>query len=229
MKKINTLLSILLLTILLAACGTDTVNESADPVTPTTEVPKTYRRNEAEETEAEGETESTTIPKEELEGTQTESETQNYTMTVIEGFELTAEEPNKDLLFNQENDLQSMRIETFSTEDATIDGITKNLVDTLQASNDNGTLEEITDQNLIPTNESIENMNAYQIDTPDGKVFGYTFEREGLLVKLTVFDTTEAPAIENFVQMASTITSKIKTSGLIWLEVFILLRKVFNR
>ena len=36
-------------------------------------------------------------------------------MTVIEGFELTAEEPNKDLLFNQENDLQSMRIETFST------------------------------------------------------------------------------------------------------------------
>ena len=27
-------------------------------------------------------------------------------------------------------------------EDATIDGLTKNLVDTLQASNDNGTLEE---------------------------------------------------------------------------------------
>ena len=216
MKKINTILSILLLTILLAACGTDTVTESPDPVTPTTDSTENIEEEtQAEEdttveevTEAEEKTGNTTLPIEELEGTATESETQNYAMTVIEGFELTAEEPNKDLLFNQENDLQSMRIETFSTEDATIDGLTKNLVDTLQASNDNGTLEDITDQNLIPTNESIEHMNAYQIDTADGTIFGYTFVREGLLVKLTVFDTTEAPAIENFVKMASTIKAK---------------------
>ncbi|MFJ8066513.1 hypothetical protein ACIQYS_18095 [Psychrobacillus sp. NPDC096426] len=203
MKKIYTFLSILLLTILLAACGTDTGNESADPVTPTDET-----ENIEETTQAQGETESITLPKEVLEGTQTESETQNYKLTVIEGFELTAEEPNKDLLFNQENDQQSMRIETFSTDDATIDGITKNLVDTLQASNDNGTLQEITDQNLIPQNESMEHMNAYQIDTPDGNVFGYTFVKDELLVKITVFDTTESPAIDNFVQMAATIQAK---------------------
>lgn len=205
MKKIYTLLSILLLTILLAACGTDAANESVDPVSPT---PNDNTENIDEETQAEGETDSITLPKEELEGTQTESETQNYVITVIDGFELTAEEPNKDLLFNQENDLQSMRIETFSTDDATIDDITKNLVDTLQASNDNGTVEEITDQNLIPTNDSIEHINAYQIDTPDGKVMGYTFEREGLLVKLTVFDTPETQAVQKFVQMASTIQAK---------------------
>ncbi|MFJ5769259.1 hypothetical protein [Psychrobacillus sp. NPDC093180] len=216
MKKIYTLLSILLLTILLAACGTDTVNESAEPVTPTDDTATTEETTPAEgetgnveeSTQAEGETESIALPTEELEGTQTESETQNYTLTVIEGFELTAEEPNKDLLFNQENDQQSMRIETFSKEDAKIEDITKNLTDTVQASNDNGTLEEITDQSLIPTNESIENMNAYQIDTPEGKVYGYTFEREGLLVKLTVFDTTEVPAVQNFVKMASTIQAK---------------------
>jgi len=215
-KKIYTLLSILLLTFLLAACGTDTVNESADPVIPTNDTENVEEPNQAEEVtenieetdQAKGETESTTLPIEQLEGTQTESETQNYTITVIEGFELTAEEPNKDLLFNQENDQQSMRIETYSKDDATIDGITKNLMDTLQASNDNGTLEEITDQNQIPTNESIENMNAYQIDTPEGKVIGFTFERDGLLVKLTVFDTTEAPAVQNFVKMAATIQAK---------------------
>ncbi|TQR11664.1 hypothetical protein [Psychrobacillus soli] len=203
MKKIYTLLSILLLTLLLAACGTDTANENVDPVTPTDNT-----ENVEETTQAEGETESTALPKEELKGTQTESETQNYVITVMDGFELTAEEPNKDLLFNTENDQQSMRIETFSANDATIEDITKNLTDTLQASNDNGTLEEITDQNLIPTNESIENVNAFQIDTPDGKVIGYTFERQGLLVKITIFDTTEAPAIENFIKMAATIQAK---------------------
>ncbi|SER61859.1 hypothetical protein [Psychrobacillus sp. OK032] len=213
MKKIYTLLSILLLTILLAACGTDNVNESADPETPTENIeepnqPEEETEKPEETTQAEGETENSPLPIEELEGTQTESETQNYKITVIEGFELTAEEPNKDLLFNQENDQQSMRIETFSKDDATIDGITKNLIDTLEASNDNGTLEEITDQNQIPTNESIENMNAYQIDTPDGKVIGYTFERDGLLVKLTVFDTTEAQAVQDFVKMAATIQAK---------------------
>lgn len=204
MKKVYTFLSILLLTILLAACGTDTANESQDPVS----TPNDNTENIKEETQAEGETESITLPKVELEGTQTESETQNYAITVIDGYELTAEEPNKDLLFNQENDLQSMRIETFNTDDATIDDITKNLMDTMQASNDSGTLEEITDQSLIPTNDSIENISAYQIDTPDGKVFGYTFEREGLLVKLTVFDTIESQAVQNFVKMASTIQAK---------------------
>lgn len=205
MKKIYTLLSILLLTILLAACGTDTANDITDPESQTQ---TDNTENIQEETQAEGETDSVTLPEVELEGTQVQSETQNYMITVIDGFELTAEEPNKDLLFNQENDLQSMRIETFSKDDTTIEDLTKNLMDTLQASNDNGTLEEITDQNLIPTNESIEHMNAYQIDTPDGKVIGYTFEREGLLIKLTVFDTTETPAIQNFIQMASTIQAK---------------------
>lgn len=201
MKKINSLLSILLLTFLLGACGTD--NENANPATPTDDSANNEVTNQAE-----GETESVTSPQEELEGSTVESETQGYAMTVIDGFELTAEEPNKDLLYNKENDQQSMRIETFSKDEMNLEDFTKNLVDTLQASNDNETVVEMKQQDQIPTNKSIENVKAYQIDTPEGKVSGYTFETDGLLVKLTVFDTVESPAITQFVDMAATIHAK---------------------
>lgn len=202
MKKINTFLSILLLTILLAACGT-TKNDTTTEKTPVTETENTEVTSQAE-----GETESSTNPEEVLEGVPTESDSQNYSITVVPGFELTGEEPNKDILYNSENDLQSMRIETFSTDDINYDELTNNLVNTLQASNDNGTVVDITDENQIPKNDSIQNVKAYQIETPEGKVSGYTFEREGLIVKLTVLDTNESPALETFVDMAETIKSK---------------------
>lgn len=209
MKKMYTLLSILVLTVLLAACGTSTTTEEQDTtqesVSGNTE--QTTSPDETENTETDT-TQSTESPKQALEGTSTESDSQNYSITVVEGFELTGEEPNKDLLFNQDNDLQSMRIETFSADETTIEEIQENLVATLQASNESAAVTEIKDENLIPTNEAIENTFAHQIDTPEGKVSGYVFEREGLIVKLTVFDTTDSPALETFVQMAETIKAK---------------------
>lgn len=196
LKKVHSLISIISLSIVLAACGTTTESEKTDQPAPTTE------------TKNSEETVSPTNPEKELLGTTVESENQNYSITVVDNFELTSEEPNKDLIFNQENDLQSMRIETFDPNNGTLKDVTQNLVDTLQASNDSGTVVEITDQKLIPTNESIEDAKAFQIDTSSGKVTGYTFVREGLIVKLTVFDTNESPALETFVKMAETIKVK---------------------
>lgn len=209
MKKIYTLLSILVLTVLLAACGTSTTTEDPDK-TQDTENESTEQTTSPEETEnIETETaQSTPSTEQVLVGTLTESDSQNYSITVVEGYELTGEEPNKDLLFNQNNDLQSMRIETFSADEGTIEEIQENLITTLQASNESAEVTEIKDENLIPINEAIENTSAHQIDTPEGKVSGYAFEREGLIVKLTVFDTTESPALETFVQMAETIKAK---------------------
>lgn len=207
MKKIYTLLSILLLTVILAACGTSTTTEKQDSNTQETEnaevttSPEVTENSEVDITQA-------ASPEKELEGTATESDSNNYSITVLEGYELTAEEPNKDLLFNQENDLQSMRIETFSAEEITLEEIQENIMASLQASNESSTVTEITDDNMIPTHDSIKNVFAHQIDTTDGKVSGYVFERDGLLVKLTVFDTAATPALEKFVQMAETIKSK---------------------
>ncbi|MFJ7825144.1 hypothetical protein [Psychrobacillus sp. NPDC096623] len=216
MKKIYSMLTILLLTVILAACGTSTTTEEQDKTGETvTENTEQTTPEVTENTETETETatdtdsaQSAESPEVVLEGTTTESDSQNYSITVVEGYELTGEEPNKDLLFNQNNDLQSMRIETFSADQATIEGIQENLVTTLQASNESSTVTEIQDENLIPTNEDIKNTSAHQIDTPEGKVSGYVFEREGLIVKLTIFDTVESPALETFVQMAETIKTK---------------------
>ncbi|QUG40904.1 hypothetical protein KD050_16655 [Psychrobacillus sp. INOP01] len=211
MKKIYTLLSILLLTVLLAACGTSTATEDQDEtqVTGNENTEQTTSPEETENNEAETDaSQSTTSPEKVLEGTTTESDSQNYSITVMEGYELTGEEPNKDLLFNLNNDLQSMRIETFSADEATIEVIKENLIATLQASNESATVTEIKDKNLIPTKDFIENTSSHQIDTPEGKVSGYVFEREGLIVKLTVFDTVDSPALETFVQMAETIKAK---------------------
>lgn len=207
MKKIYTLLSILLLTVILTACGTSTSTEKQDSNTQETENAEVTTSPEVTEN-SEVDTTQAASPEKELKGTSTESDSNNYSITVLEGYELTAEEPNKDLLFNQENDLQSMRIETFSTEEITLEEIQENIMASLQASNESSTVTEITDDNMIPTHDSIQNVSAHQIDTTDGKVSGYVFERDGLLVKLTVFDTAATPALEKFVQMAETIKSK---------------------
>ncbi|MFZ0579026.1 MAG: hypothetical protein WAM41_16125 [Psychrobacillus psychrotolerans] len=207
MKKIYMLLSILLLTVILTACGTSTSTEKQDSNTQETENTEVTTSPEVTEN-SEVDTTQAASPEKELEGTATESDSNKYSITVLEGYELTAEEPNKDLLFNQENDLQSMRIETFSAEEITLEEIQENIMASLQASNESSTVTEITDDNMIPTHDSIKNVSAHQIDTTDGKVSGYVFERDGLLVKLTVFDTAATPALEKFVQMAETIKSK---------------------
>lgn len=197
LKKIYSLLStFLILTVFLASCGTTKVNT-------TNEQTPTETENYEEDT-----TENTKEQETVLQGTVTKSDAQNYSITVVDGFELTGEEPNKDLLFNTKNDAQSMRIETFNANEVDLNEVTSNLVETLKASNENGTLVEITNNSQLPIREFIQNPKGYQIDTPDGKVSGYTFEREGLIVKLTIFDTETDPSLETFVDMAETIMSK---------------------
>lgn len=228
MKKITSLLFILLLTGILAACGT-TAEDTAQEEVNTAEDVTVEEENTTEDTAVQAEvveenllpaeTESkeeptevddttTSSAPEEVKGTVVQSDNQNFAISVVAGFELTGEEPNKDLLFNKENDAQSMRIETFKEAEVSITDVTNNLVETLKASNDQAEVIQITDENQLPFNEFIVEANGFQIDTPDGKVSGYTFIKDGMVVKLTVFDTVDAPALELFVEMAETISSK---------------------
>ena len=241
MKKITSLLFILLLTGILAACGTTAEDTTQEEVNTAEDVAAVEEENTTEDTTveddlivednllpAETDTSGEEVPKEteskeeptnivetstssapeQVEGTVVQSDNQNFAISVVAGFELTGEEPNKDLLFNKENDAQSMRIETFKEAEVNITDVTNNLVETLKASNDQAEVIQITDENQLPFNEFIEEANGFQIDTPDGKVSGYTFIKDGMVVKLTVFDTVDAPALELFVEMAETISSK---------------------
>lgn len=243
MKKITSLLFILLLTGILAACGTTAEDTTQEEVNTAEDVAAVEEENTTEDTTVENElveevednllpaetdTSVEEVPKEteskeeptniddtstssapeKVEGTVIQSDNQNFAINVVTGFELTGEEPNKDLLFNKENDAQSMRIETFKEAEVNITDVTNNLVETLKASNDQAEVIQITDDNQLPANEFIEEANGFQIDTPDGKVSGYTFVKDGMVVKLTVFDTVDAPALELFIEMAETISTK---------------------
>ncbi|TQR20183.1 hypothetical protein [Psychrobacillus vulpis] len=207
MKKITSLLSILLISIFITACGT-TNTESQDTPDKQLNENENTEQTTTETGQVEGDTGSNTDAGQELKGIVTTSDNQNYSIVVAEGFELTGEEPNRDMLYNKTNDEQSMRIETFDATEVNLEDITSNLVETLKASNETGTVSEITDEQQLPIGDSVEEVKGFQIDTPDGKVSGYTFITNGMVVKLTVFDTKDAPALGTFIEMAKTIKSK---------------------
>ncbi len=195
MKKIFSILSILLLTFLIAACGASdeeaTPNDNNSPSEDTTSNGATENEQEKDSTE--------------VSGTTVKSENQEYSITILDGYELTAEEPNKDLLFNKENDVQSMRIEVYNASEVNMADITNNLVEILKASTSEGKVDEITEANLIPSGKLLEDVKAYEAEGTENKVYGYTFLQDGLGVRLTIFDTNESPALEDFVRMAETI------------------------
>lgn len=186
MKKVISI-SVLLLTLLLAACGSSDKEASND-------------------NQATGSTNSNEETSSDSNGTIVNSDNQEYSISVLEGYELTAEEPNKDLLFNKENEEQSMRIEIYNASEVNMADVTNELVETVKASNSEGKVTEITDNSIVPSGKQIEDVKSYKAEIPDGNnVYGYTFLQDGLGVKLTVFDTAESPAIEDFIKMANTI------------------------
>ena len=194
MKKVISILSVLLLTLLIVACGSSEKETSNDD-----QVTDSTNNSEANGSEEKENSSEAT-------GTSVDSDNQEYSISVLDGYELTAEEPNKDLLFNKENEEQSMRIEVYNASEVNMADVTNELVETVKASNSEGNVTEITDNSIVPSGKQIEDVKSYKAEIPDGNnVYGYTFLQDGLGVKLTVFDTAESPAIEDFIKMANTI------------------------
>lgn len=225
-KKLFFAASVLALSGLMAACGSDeSTEETNGTATTNTEQNETTTSEEtATEEDAEETTEETAEeadesaeeePAEESteaqeenpaasEGTPTVSESQAYEIHLLTGYELTAEEPNKDFVFSSENDELFMRVETFKPEEADFAFADVSIQQTLKASNEDAELTE------LPAFEDSKFTNSavYEIPTDNGKVTGAVFEKEGLIVKLTIFDLTEAGVTEEFLNMGKTITSK---------------------
>ncbi|MFD1031156.1 hypothetical protein [Metaplanococcus flavidus] len=232
-KKLFLAASVLAVSGLMAACGTDessegtteetsteTVEEQNDPATSdesteeesteeeSTEEESTEEEQDADSTEsAEESEESAKEPSEENpalnDGTLTVSDSNSYEVYLLPSFELTAEEPNKDVVYSTENDALFMRIETFTSEETDFDFAQESIKQTVQASNDSAQLTELP---AFEGNEFI-NSSLYEIPTDNGKVTGVAYEKEGLIVKLTIFDLTEAGITEDFLNMGKTITA----------------------
>lgn len=231
-KKLFLAASVLALGGLMAACGSDesteetngtatsnteqsetttseetATEESTEEATEETTEETTEEAPEEESSEEEPAEESTEAEEENpaaTEGTPTVSDSQSYQIHLLSGYELTAEEPNKDVIYSTENDELFMRVETFKPEEADFAFADDSIQQTVKASNETAEMTE------LPAFEEagFKNSAVYEIPTENGKVTGAVFETEGLIVKLTIFDLTDAGVTEEFLNMGKTITAK---------------------
>lgn len=140
---------------------------------------------------------------------QVDSDEQDFSMQILPEYSLTSEEPGRDSLYLTEDGNIFMRIETIPADDEAYDYYNENIVALLEAiSVDGNAPTEITDESKLPQGEGIEKAVAYTVDTPEGIATGVVFERDGLAVRLTMFDTAENSHFNNFLKMGETITSK---------------------
>ncbi|MHA6258522.1 hypothetical protein ACXYMX_01295 [Sporosarcina sp. CAU 1771] len=134
----------------------------------------------------------------------TKSDEQDYSMYVLPTYELTSEEPGRDSLLFGDGTV-FMRIETMVAEEGTHAFALENIHATLEASSANGVIEEITDASLLPSNEEITHAKGFSLKLDTVTLSGLVFERDGIVVKLTIFDTPEREHYDAFLQMANTI------------------------
>lgn len=139
----------------------------------------------------------------EAEGTVIQSPEQAYEMTVLPAYELTSEEPGKDSLFLTSDSSVFMRVETFSPDDIDFAYAEDIMKQTVQASSSEG---ELTEGAALQGDDFI-NSSVYEIPGEEGKVTGVVFEKEDLIVRLTIFDKTAVDATPDFIKMGQTIDS----------------------
>jgi len=164
------------------------------------------------ETEAGTETETGTQNETEtditLETTLIESDEQAFSMQVLPNYKLTSEEPGRDILYLESDDTVFMRIETMEAEEGTYDYLAENMLVVLEASSNGDKPTEVTNTELLPLNNALEDVQAYKVNTNDATVTGILFKKDNLIVRLTIFDSTESEHFSNFVQMGETVSSK---------------------
>lgn len=140
------------------------------------------------------------------EAEQVESDEQDYSIYLLPNYTLTSEEPGRDSLFSDEDGTIFMRIETMTAEDGTYDYLHENMLTILAASGNEATEPvKLEDEVSLPSGESIENAVAYTVNSETGPVTGMIFEREGMIVRLTIFDSPDAQHFNNFLSMGETI------------------------
>lgn len=126
------------------------------------------------------------------------SDNQNYSVYVLPGYELTAEEPNKDILYFSENDQVFMRIELLP-DDAEWSMIEENMKAQLAVVNDDVQTSE------APEDEFYKEATFMTAKQDNEKVSAYLIKNDKLFLKLTLFTKEDQDHEDAFLQMAKTI------------------------
>ncbi|WP_438316613.1 hypothetical protein [Sporosarcina sp. FA9] len=224
-KKWNLLYVAIATVLLLAACGTnDTDNETKDKevngtaTEGTTSDESVVEDNKGEkvdkeeessepvsETDKEDSTDSTKKNDDLLtEAIQTKSDEQDYSILLLPTYKLASEEPGRDSLYVIDNDSVFMRIETMADDEGTYEYAVENTIVVLEASSGGSTPDKLAVTEL-PMGDAIEDADGYFVTADATPVTGIVFKKDGLVVKLTIFDTPNADHIDEFLLMAETI------------------------
>lgn len=207
MKGIKVFTITLALILLLAACGTSEETSSTETEQETEEATSGSEETSTDSEEGSTEEEEATEEegKEEVTiGERVSSDNQPFSIEVMEGYTLTAEEPNRDVLFFDENDSVFMRIETFAKEEADRTALVDTLKQTVQASDSTATLMEISTPAKLP---NVDMPIGYEIAVENGKVTGYVFETETHMVRAIIYDVSDVMKTGDYLEMLSTLQS----------------------
>ena len=226
MKKGMTILSsVLLLSMLLAACNTDTKdvpetsatipNEQLDQTsTEDTNTDDQQPTSTPEEKQPEENTDNTTKSlitytskgqKVQQDVQTSTSEQSNYSIRHTADFTLVAEEPNKDLLYLNVDDTISMRIEVVNKAEISFEDVKTNAIETMAAIAPEGKYGELDLTNSLKDQKGLLQSVGYETVLEADKVQIIVLEHEGKIIKLTIYDTAEADLSDAFLQMGLTI------------------------
>ncbi|MGG0667211.1 hypothetical protein [Sporosarcina koreensis] len=197
--------------ILLTACGTDNAKQQdgTDANEPGQVVDGT-NGSSTDGTSSDAGSGSTSVGSEDsaadmADAVLTKSDAQSYAIEVLPGYTLTSEEPGRDSLYADENPNAFMRIETQPAEDGSYDYLVDNMQEVLKAASNGEEPEELTDVYSDVEDKGIKNAKAFQVDSETGPVTGVVFEKDGMVVRLTLFDNVDEKYKTDFLNMGQTI------------------------
>ena len=122
------------------------------------------------------------------------SDNQPFSLYVLPKFELSAEEPGKDVVLFSENDSIFMRIELLSED-----------IDWAKAEKDAKTFLNAISDSITNPELNINNGLSYEVTSDNDVVTVVLLKNEKAPVRLTLFTTKDADYRHAFLEMAKTI------------------------
>ena len=189
---------------LLTGCGTTTDDKTSEPQEETVKDENKVDPNIETESNAE-DTNKVRLMEQNLQYTSNgeskeetaflkNSDNQPFSLYVLQQYELTAEEPGKDILFLSEDDSVSMRIELLS-EDVNWDEVEENVQTQLKSVSD-----KIEDPAL-----NIDNGSGFEVVSGDEVVTSVLLKDKKAPVRLTMFTKKDQDYRDAFLEMGKTL------------------------
>lgn len=130
-----------------------------------------------------------------------ESDNQDYSLYVLPDYDLTGEEPRKDVLYLKEDDTLFMRIELLPKE-ANMDDEIETVKSQLESVS-----SDIKDSKP-DGHDWLKDSAGFSANNGNDKVTAYLIPQENWLLKLTIFTPANKDAEDPFLKMAETIKEK---------------------